>query len=69
MVTKAKLTAAYARLLQKQVIPLIEQGLSGTIYTQLSDVENEVNGIYTYDRAELKIDEQTLIELNRQMSL
>lgn len=66
---KAKLTAAYARLLQKQVIPLIEQGLSGTIYTQLSDVENEVNGIYTYDRAELKIDEQTLIELNRQMSL
>ena len=66
---KEKLTAAYAKLLKKQVIQLIEQGLSGTIYTQLSDVENEVNGIYTYDRAELKIDEQTLIDLNRQMTL
>ena len=55
--------------MKKQVIPLIEQGLSGTIYTQLSDVENEVNGIYTYDRAELKIEEQTLIDLNRQMTL
>lgn len=66
---KEKLTAAYAKLLRKQVIPLIEKGLSGTIYTQLSDVENEVNGMYTYDRAELKLDEQTVQELNRQMTL
>ncbi len=66
---KEKLTDAYAKLLRKQVIPLIKKGLSGTIYTQLSDVENEVNGMYTYDRAELKLDEQTVQELNRQMTL
>lgn len=66
---KEKLTAAYRRLLEKQVIPLVPRGLSGTIYTQVSDVENEVNGMYTYDRAELKLDEQTVIELNRKLTL
>lgn len=66
---KEKLTNAYARLMNKQVIPLIPKGLSGTIYTQVSDVENEVNGIYTYDRAVLKMDEATLMEINRRLIL
>jgi len=35
----------------KEVIePEIKKGLSATVYTQLSDVEEEVNGILTYDR-------------------
>ena len=66
---KASLTKAYKNLLEKQVIPLIKKGLSGTIYTQVSDVENEVNGMYTYDRAVLKLDADTVIALNRQMTL
>lgn len=65
--TKESLTRAYKKLLEKQVIPLIRKGLAGTIYTQLSDVENEVNGLYTYDRACLKIDEKTLTSLNEKM--
>lgn len=64
---KASLSAAYEKLHKKQVIPLIEKGLCGTIYTQLSDVENEVNGIYTYDRAVLKPDEKTVININKLM--
>lgn len=64
---KAALTKAYEKLHKKQVIPLIEKGLSGTIYTQVSDVENEVNGIYTYDRAVLKLDENTVIAINQKM--
>lgn len=66
---KASLTAAYGKLMKKQVIPLVEKGLSGTIYTQVSDVENEVNGIYTYDRAVLKLEEDTVIALNKQLTL
>lgn len=65
----AKLSAAYEKLHKKQVIPLIEKGLSGTIYTQVSDVENEVNGIYTYDRAVLKMDEEMLKRINAQLKL
>ena len=35
---------------------LAAKGLSGAIYTQLADVEEEPNGYYTYDRKVLKID-------------
>lgn len=34
----------------------IRDGLSATVYTQWSDLENEVNGLYTYDRKEMKLD-------------
>lgn len=64
---KAKLTAAYKKLHEKQIIPLIKKGLSATVYTQVSDVENEVNGILTYDREELKIDRNTVIEINKKL--
>lgn len=49
------LTAAYISLLENQLMPLIEKGLSGGVYTQLSDVEEEVNGLVTYDRKVIKI--------------
>jgi hypothetical protein len=58
---------AYKKLLDRQIIPIIDKGLSGTVYTQVSDVENEVNGIYTYDRAVLKIDENVLKDINSQL--
>ena len=65
--SKESLTKAYKKLLDKQIIPIIDKGLSGTVYTQVSDVENEVNGIYTYDRAVLKIDENVLKDINSQL--
>ena len=61
---KSTLTAAYKKLFDKQIIPLIDKGLCGTIYTQVSDVENEYNGIYTYDRKVLKIEESVIKEIN-----
>lgn len=42
--------SAYHALIEKSLLPLKEQGLSGAVFTQLSDVEEEVNGILTYDR-------------------
>jgi len=61
---KATLTKAYKKLFDKQIIPLVDKGLCGTIYTQVSDVENEYNGIYTYDRKVLKIEESVIKEIN-----
>lgn len=63
------LSKAYRRLHFKQIIPLIERGLSATVYTQVSDVEFEVNGIYSYDRKVLKISEDVLKECNEKMVL
>ena len=37
------------------VLPAIEKGLCGVIYTQVSDVEDEINGLYTFDRAVCKV--------------
>lgn len=65
--TKDKLTAAYKKLFEKQIIPKIQKGLSATVYTQVSDVEFEVNGIYTYDRELLKLDADTVREINSKM--
>ena len=67
--SKESLTKAYRKLYEKQIIPNIAKGLSATVYTQVSDVEFEVNGILTYDRAIVKVDEATLKELNSKMKL
>ncbi len=53
---KASLSLAYRELFEKEIIPAIPLGLSAAVYTQLSDVEDEVNGILTYDRKVQKID-------------
>ena len=64
---KKSLTNAYRRLFEHQIIPKISKGLSATVYTQVSDVEFEVNGIFTYDRELLKIDEDTIKKINSKM--
>jgi beta-galactosidase/beta-glucuronidase len=50
------LTEAYIELLDKQLKPWINAGLSAAIYTQTTDVEIELNGYLTYDRAVEKMD-------------
>jgi len=62
------LSDAYRRLHEKQVLRLIDKGLCAVVYTQVSDVENEVNGILTYDRKVVKLDEKMLCEINRKMT-
>ena len=66
--TKTQLLNAYIKLYETEIIPLIKnQGLSATVYTQLSDVEDEINGIFTFDRV-LKIDKTKLKELNEKVN-
>ena len=52
----ASFAGAYRTLIKKSLLPLRKQGLSGAVYTQLSDVEEEVNGLLTYDRKVNKLD-------------
>ena len=65
---KVALTNAYKSLHEKQIIPNIKKGLSATVYTQVSDVEFEVNGILSYDRELVKLDEDVLREINSKMT-
>jgi len=49
------LEAALSDLYEKQIVPNIKNGLCGAIYTQVSDVEDEINGLFTYDRRVRKV--------------
>lgn len=53
---KEELTSRYENLLENVKLLRASQGLSAAIYTQTTDVEIEVNGLMTYDRAILKLD-------------
>lgn len=53
--TTEELSRGYKELFEKEIIPAVPGGLSASVYTQLSDVEDEVNGILTYDRKVAKI--------------
>lgn len=53
--TKEEYNAAYHKLLEQDIKELMEKGLSAAVFTQLSDVEDEVNGVMTYDRRVCKV--------------
>lgn len=59
-----ELTELYAH----QILPGKKQGLSASVFTQLSDVEREVNGLITYDRKVLKINPEVMKVLNQQLN-
>ena len=61
---KADLTKRYKELQLKTVLPQLKNGLSALVYTQVSDVEDEVNGLFTYDRAALKPDASAVRSCN-----
>ena len=60
--------AAYRGLIEKEVAPLTGV-LSAAVYTQLSDVEDEVNGLLSYDRRCCKADPAALREINEKLRL
>ena len=62
-----KLNAALKKLWTKELLPAKEKGLCASIYTQLSDVQSEVNGLVTYDRRVVKVDIAMMKELNERL--
>ncbi len=67
--SKAALTKSYKRLFEKTIVLQIKDGLSATVYTQLTDVEDELNGLMTYDREIVKIDINELKKINEKVKL
>ena len=61
---RQELTARHKKLQLKTVLPQLEKGLSALVYTQLTDVEDEVNGLFTYDRAAVKPDANAVRSVN-----
>jgi beta-galactosidase/beta-glucuronidase len=62
--TKEDYNRALDCLYKQQLIPCKNSGLAVVIYTQLSDVEDELNGLFTFDRRVLKADPEMIIENN-----
>lgn len=65
--SKAELTDSVVNMYEKMIIPYIEQGLAGCVYTQLSDVEDETNGFYTYDRKVCKVEKERLRNISEEI--
>ena len=51
----------------EQLYRMISQGFSAAVYTQTTDVEIEVNGLITYDRKVIKLDEERVRDINRRI--
>ena len=62
--TPEQLLKEYKTFIEKDILKNIPLGLSAFIYTELSDVEDEVNGFITYDREVIKIDIDELKKIN-----
>ena len=55
-----ELNAAIGKLYRQHILANVPKGMAAAIYTQVSDVEEEVNGIFSYDREITKLQEETL---------
>jgi hypothetical protein len=62
--TTDALAEGFTKLYEKSIIPLVDKGLSATVYTQVSDVEEEINGLVTYDRKVVKFPLKLMKSLN-----
>ncbi len=57
----AELNRAVAALYLDEIVPCVKKGLCAAIYTQVSDVEDEINGLLTYDRRVEKLTETAMV--------
>ncbi len=65
--TEEKVTDTYVEYAEK-LYKMAFQGFSAAVYTQTTDCETELNGLMTYDRAVVKLDEKRLLQINRKIS-
>lgn len=65
--TEEKVTDTYVEY-ANTLYKMIPQGFSAAVYTQTTDCETELNGLMTYDRKVIKLNEKRLFEINRKIS-
>jgi beta-galactosidase/beta-glucuronidase len=61
-----EVTAQYVKYAQ-ELKDLVKRGFSAAVYTQTTDVEGEVNGLMTYDRKQVKINETSVRKANQEV--
>lgn len=54
---------AFFELYAKEIAPAKKQGLAASVYTQLSDIQQELNGLVTFDRLSVKLDEVVALQV------
>ena len=59
-----EVTAEYVKY-ANELKEMVDRGFSAAVYTQTTDVEGEVNGLMTYDRKEIKINEAAVKKANQ----
>jgi hypothetical protein len=65
--TEADYTAAMEKLYLGEIVPNIRNGLCATVFTQVSDVEDETNGLLTYDRQILKVQKEPMQNIAKEI--
>lgn len=65
--TVEELTDRVIDMYEEMIVQAIEKGLCGSIYTQLSDVEEEINGLYTFDRTICKVNKDKMKSLAKKL--
>ncbi len=60
--------AALIALYENEIIPAVAKGLCGAVYTQVSDVEDETNGLLSYDRKVVKVDAPRMIKIAKSLA-
>ena len=65
--TKKEYEDAVCKLYDTEVRELVAKGASAFVYTQVSDVEDEINGFITYDREVVKVDCERLKRINKEL--
>lgn len=63
------LTNRIVKMYEEMIIPGIPTGVCGCIYTQITDVEGEINGLYTYDRRVCKVEKEKMIEVANKLKI
>lgn len=56
-----------ADLYQNEIVPAIRDGLCAAVLTQVSDVEDETNGLVTYDRQVIKVSEEAMTDISEKL--
>ena len=65
--TTEALASALEALYLQEVLPCIGKGLCAAVYTQVSDVEDEINGLLTYDRKVCKVKPETMLPIAQEL--
>ena len=65
--TQTALNEAVKNLYLEEIVPCIKNGLCAAVYTQVSDVEDEINGLLSYDRKVEKLSPETMLPVAAQL--